>query len=176
MDVNEVEGILLEKEKQMDEYIRSERGVVRLCSKSIKEVHKGNLAEAKKLAEEARTKMGELPKLPCRRRHVEQEYAEAIALIAIYEGKEIPGHTGMGVSPEAYLLGLLDCVGEIKRLIVEKLRKGERKEAEAYFVSLEKLYGEVESLHFSSALVPELRRKQDVARMQTEDARSKLIK
>ncbi len=176
MDVEEVEGILLAKEKEVDEHIREERGIVRLCSRSIKEVHRGNLQGAKELAGETRRKMDALPALPWRRRHIEQEYAEAIALIFVFEGKEVPGHKEMAVGPEAYLLGLLDCIGEIKRLLLESLRKGDTQKAESYFMKMEQIYEEVGRLHFSSALVPELRRKQDVARMQVEDARGKLIK
>jgi len=41
---------------------------------------------------------------------------------------------------------------------------------------MSEIYEEVGHLHFSSALVPEMRRKQDVARMQVEDARGKMIK
>ncbi len=176
MDVGEVEKILLGKEKNLDEYIREERGLVRLCASSIKEVHRGNLEKAKELAGKAKEGIGALPAVEWRKRHVEQEYAEAIALISVFEGNEVPGHTEIGVGPEAYLLGLLDCIGELKRLVFESLRKGEREKAERYFVKMSEIYEEVEHLHFSSALVPEMRRKQDVARMQVEDARGKMIK
>ena len=171
-----MEKILLAKEKDVDEYIREERGVVRLCSRSIKEVHRGNLEAAKELAQETRGKMDALPKLRWRKRHVEQEYVEAIALICVFEEKEVPGHKEIGVGPEAYLLGLLDCVGEINRLLLEELRHGNKEGAEKYFARMEQIYEDVGRMHFSSALVPELRRKQDVARMQVEDARGKLIK
>ncbi len=176
MDIDEVEGLLLEKEKKLDEHIREERAIVRLCSHSIKETQKGNLEEAKKLAGDARKKMDLLPPLPCRGRIVEQEYAEAIAFIAVLEGQTIPGHKEIGVRPEAYLLGLLDCVGELKRVVFESLRHGDRAKAETYFAKMEEIYEGVGRLHFSSALVSELRRKQDVARIQVEDARGKLIK
>ena len=176
MDVEDVETLLLEKEAELDTHIKEERGVVRICARSIKEVHRGNMGEAKEFAAQARKGIDALPALAGRGRHVEQEYAEAVALISVAEGKEVPGHREMGVGPEAYLLGLLDCVGEVKRLIFERLRKGEREEAEALFLRMEKIYGEVGHLHFSSALVPEMRRKQDVARSQVEDARGKLIK
>jgi len=176
MDIEEVEKLLLEKEKNLDEYIREERAVVRLCSHSIKESQKGDLEKAKKLAEDAHKKMDLLPRIPCRGRHVEQEYAEAIAFIAVLEGQKIPGHAEIGVSPEAYLLGLLDCIGELKRVVFESLRHGDKVKAEEYFARMEEIYEGIGRLHFSSALVPELRRKQDVTRMQVEDARGKLIK
>ncbi|MEM4271963.1 MAG: hypothetical protein QXH30_00015 [Candidatus Bilamarchaeaceae archaeon] len=176
MDVPEIEKILLEREKELDAYIRDERGVVRLCAKAIKEVHKGNLAEAKELAARAKSGMEALPKIGNRKRAVEQEYAEAAALIAVAEEGGIPSSGEMGVEPEAYLLGLLDCIGEMKRLVVERLRRGEREAAERYFQRMEEIYDAVGHLHFSGALVPDLRHKQDVCRALLEDARGKLIK
>lgn len=176
MDVLEVEKILLKKEEELDLHIRGERGAVRLCSRSIKEVHRGNIEGAKKLADEARDAIASLPDLKDRKRHLEQEYAEAAALICIAEGREIPSHGEMGVGPGAYLCGLLDCVGELRRLVFESLRMGHREKAAGYFGRMEKIYEEVGHLHFSSALVPELRRKQDAARAQVEEARGKLIK
>lgn len=176
MDVSEAEKTLLEEERKLDEYLREERGVVRLCARSIKEVHRGDLGEAEALAREAGEQIGRLPKIEGRGRHVEQEYAEALALLSIAKGEEIQDYGKMGVSAQGYLLGLADAIGEIKRLIVECLRKGEREAAGRYFSRMEDIYGEIGHLHFSSAALPEFRRKQDVARMQMEDARGKLVK
>jgi translin len=176
MDVEEVEKLLLKKEEELDKYLREERGLVRLCSGAIKEVHRGNIEKAKELAGKAKEGFEALPAVAWRKKHVEQEYAEAAVLISIVDGKGVPGHAKIGVGPEAYILGLLDCIGELKRLVFECLRKGEREKAEGYFGEMEKIYEEVGHLHFSSALIPEMRRKQDVGRMQVEDARGKLIK
>ncbi len=176
MNVPEMEKVLLEKEKELDSYIRDERGVVRICAKAIKEVHNGDLAEAKELAARAKSGMEALPKIGNRRRMVEQEYTEAVAFIAVAEGGEIPSNHELGVEPEPYLLGLLDCIGEIKRLVVEQLRGGNREKAEHYFMRMESIYDEIGHLHFSGALIPDLRHKQDVCRSLLEDARGKLIK
>jgi translin len=176
MDVAKAEKTILEEERKLDEYLREERGVVRLCARSIKEVHRGNLDEAEALAQKAKEQMAKLPRIGGRQKHVEQEYAEALALIAVAKGEEVPDHTKMGVSAQGYLLGLSDAIGEIKRLIIEELRKGETDLAQGHFGRIEEIYGEIGHLHFSSAALPEFRRKQDVARMQVEDARGKLVR
>lgn len=175
MDVVDAEREVLEGEGKLDEYLREERGVVRLCARSIKEVHRGELGKAEELAGEARKAMDALPRIEGRGRHVEQEYAEAVALISIVKGEEVPAYKKMGVGAGAYILGLADAVGELKRLVFESLRKGERGKAQGYFGKMEEIYEEIGHLHFSSAILPEFRRKQDVARMQVEEARGKLI-
>ncbi|MFP3950005.1 MAG: hypothetical protein ACLFUZ_02825 [Candidatus Micrarchaeia archaeon] len=175
MDIEKVEEILLEKEKALDVYLREERGIVRLCAKAIKEVHRGNIEEAEQYVGRARDKFSLLPEIPkSRAKHSEQEYVEALSLIAIYKGEEVPGHEEMEVGPDAYLLGILDCMGELKRLMLECLRKGKKDNAEKYFSRMEEIYTETGHLHFSSALIPEFRKKQDVARIQLENARAKI--
>ncbi len=176
MDIENVEEILLEREKALDEYLREERGIVRMCAKAIKEVHRGNIEKAEEYVSRARDKFSLLPEIPkSRAKHSEQEYAEALSLIAIYRGKEVPGHKEMGVGPDAYLLGILDCMGELKRLMIESLRRGKKDKAEEYFSRMEEIYTETGHLHFSSALIPEFRKKQDVARIQLENARAKIV-
>lgn len=176
MDIEKVEEILLEREKALDSYLMEERGIVRLCAKAIKEVHKGNIDKAGEYVARAREKFSSLPEIPkSRAKHSEQEYVEALSLIAIYKGEDVPGHQEMGVGPDAYLLGILDCMGELKRLMLESLRRGKKEKAEEYFSRMEEIYTETGHLHFSSALIPEFRKKQDVARIQLENARAKVI-
>ena len=68
-----------------------------------------------------------------------------LALIAIVEKKEIPSDKKLGVMPESYVLGLLDCVGELKRMVFDKIRIGEIEEATRIFDVMENLY--LQSLH-----------------------------
>jgi translin len=42
-------------------------------------------------------------------------------LAAIVEQKEIPSDKKLSVMPESYVLGLLDCVGELKRITNEDI-------------------------------------------------------
>ena len=48
--------------------------------------------------------------------------------------------------PESYVLGLLDCIGELKRMVFDKIRIGEIDEAIRIFEVMEKLVSS--SLHF----------------------------
>jgi len=42
--------------------------------------------------------------------------------------------------PESYILGLLDCVGELKRMVFDKIRIGKIDEATRIFEVMENLY------------------------------------
>ena len=54
----------------------------------------------------------------------EQEFVEAACLIAVVEKKDIPSDKKLAVMPESYVLGLLDCVGELKEEFLMKCEQG----------------------------------------------------
>lgn len=179
LDIQEIEAGLMKKEAVLDEIIKKNREIVRLTANSIKEMHAGNLPAAKKLLSSAESQISilskETKKYGMDLNHVMQEYAEAKFLLAAIERKELPSSTDLGATPESYLSGLLDCMGELKREMYECLRKGKKKDAEYYFALMEKIYDGLLPLKFSGALLPDFRRKQDVARIQIEQARGELL-
>jgi translin len=107
--------------------------------------------------------------------HVYQEYAEARIVLSVIELKKIPSLAELKVPEVPYLNGLLDVIGELKREMYEALRRGNKPEAEGYFKLMEEIYDELLPLRFSNAILPEFRRKQDVGRMQIEQARGELL-
>ena len=159
--------------------IKNTREVVILSSQSIIAVHKQDLKSAKEKVKKAdnllkiqkKKALGEL------KRYVitpEQELVEAFSLIAVAEKKPIPSMDSMKVSPESYVLGLLDCIGELKRLTYDKIRTGDSKEAIRIFGIMEDLYQQLYPFAVFDKIVKEARRKLDVNRILVEDARSAL--
>jgi len=125
--------------------LKNTREIIILCSKSIIAVHKGDLKEGKKNLKQAEILLKKYKKKATGqlRRYLitpEQEFVEAACLIAIVEKKEIPSDKKLDVMPESYVLGLLDCVGELKRRIFDKIRVGQTDEATEIFDIMEDLY------------------------------------
>ena len=159
--------------------IKNTRQVVILCSQSIISVHKRDLKDAKNKANQA-SKLLKVYKKKASGdlvRYIttpEQELVEAYSLIAIAEKKPIPSINSLGVSPEAYVLGLLDCIGELKRFTYDKIRTGESKEAKRIFEIMEELYHSLYPFATYDKIVKEARRKLDVDRILVEDVRAAL--
>ncbi len=156
--------------------IKNMREPVRLCGRAIISVHKKEVVEARHLAAQAaeliashkKKAVGDL------QRHVilpEQELVEALSLIAIAERGDIPARDDLGVSPEAYVLGLMDCIGELKRLVFDRIRAGESADAQRVFGIMEDLYTALYPFAAFDKVLKESRRKLDVARILVEDAR-----
>mgnify|MGYP000405954029 CR=1 FL=1 len=102
----------------------------------------------------------------------EQEFVEAACLIAIVEKKDIPSDTKLAVMPESYVLGLLDCVGELKRRVFDEMRIGNIDEAIRFFEIMEGLYLQLYTFSLYDKVVKEARRKIDVNRILVDDVRS----
>ncbi len=177
--IKEVEKKLFADEKNLDTVMSENRKIVRCCSNAIKAMHSYQLDEAKKSLSEAKVGLDKLVKLqedfPAQLDHVFQEYSEACIVLCAIEEKKIPGYKELKVPAIPYILGLLDSIGELKREMYEALRKNKRKDAEKYFALMEAVYDELLPLRFSNAVLPEFRRKQDVGRIQIEQARGELI-
>ena len=179
LGINAINKKLSEKEKNLDIVLAESRKVVRMCSNSIKALHAYDLESAKKYLAEAEENLKAISKhanqFPAQINHVMQEYAEARIVISAVEFKKIPSYAKIGVPEIPYLLGLLDSIGELKREMFESLRRGNKHEGEFYFRMMEEIYDELLPLRFSNAVLPEFRRKQDVARQQIERSRGELL-
>ena len=157
--------------------IKNTRDVVILCSHSIIAAHKGDLRLAKqkiKNAELVLEKNQKKAKDDFKKYLItpEQELVEACSFLAVIENKEIPSLKSMKVSKESYILGLLDCIGELKRLMLDNIRKDKLKEANRIFNVMENLYLILYPFAMFDKIVKEARRKLDVNRSLVEESRA----
>ena len=157
--------------------LKNTREIIILCSKSIIAVHKGDLITGKNNLKQADILLKKYKKKATGglRRYLitpEQEFVEAACLIAIVEKKEIPSDKKLAVMPESYVLGLLDCVGELKRQVFDKIRIDDIDEATRIFETMENLYLQLYTFSMYDKVVKEARRKIDVNRILVDDVRS----
>ena len=170
----------LEKTNSKREFlIKNNRETVILCSQAIISIHKNDLNAAKKKIAKAKSELTKLKQKTGGNlvRYIitpEQEFVEAASLLAVIEGKEIPSVKSLNVSDESYILGLLDCIGELKRQVIDKIRVGDSKRATQLFDVMENLYLLLYPFASYDKIVKETRRKLDVNRMLVEETRSVL--
>ena len=157
--------------------IKNTRDVVILCSHSIIAAHKGDL----RLAREKIMEAGKVLKVNQKKAKnnfkkylitPEQEFVEAHSFLAIVENKEIPSLKSLKVSEESYILGLLDCIGELKRFVLDNIRNDQLKKAEMIFNVMENLYQALYPFAMYDKIVKETRRKLDVNRILVEETRA----
>jgi translin len=177
--IGRIVKILEKEEREQDELLKLSREIVRGCSVAIKCIHSKEIKECERqmdIVERLVKKMGGVEGFENIRLQAYQEYVEARVLLSVIERKETPTDDELKVPFKAYLLGLLDCVGELRREMLEELKRENRKKAEYYFSKMDELYEALLPVRFSNSLIPNFRRKQDVARMQIEQARSEMLR
>ena len=157
--------------------IKNTRDVVILCSHSIIAVHKGDLRLAKQKLKKAEVVLKKNQKKAGDKfqKYIitpEQEFVEAHSFLAVAENKEIPSLKSLKVSEESYVLGLLDCIGELKRLVLDNIRKGQLEKADRIFDVMENLYQTLYPFALYDKIVKEARRKLDVNRILVEETRA----
>jgi len=92
-------------------------------------------------------------------------------VLGIAKNKSFPSLGEMNVSSQSYLLGFLDSIGEIKRMIYDKVRLGNYKEAEILFIQMQEIFNAIYPFAVYDNFVSGIRKKLDVCRILIENTR-----
>ncbi|KON31216.1 hypothetical protein AC482_01565 [miscellaneous Crenarchaeota group-15 archaeon DG-45] len=171
------------REKARDEVLSRARRARMLSKQAILLIHNGALSEAEEKIREARRLLGEAE--PYVEEHAElagfnevrataEEHAEASILHGLKASGAFPAPEEVGVPLYAYVLGLGDVVGELRRDALEAMRVGDLEAAEADLGVMEDIYLSLISLEEVSLLLEGIRRKLDIARGVIERTRGEL--
>jgi len=157
--------------------------VIRLCSSSIRSMHRGDLDAAEKLMNEAAAGLGTIRDLLKDHQDVryagfvdgaEQEYAEARSVYSITTRHEILTPEEVGVELVNYLAGLGDTSGELRRYILDLIRNGRAEEGTYFLGMMEEIHYLLMLFDYPDAITRGLRRKSDLARSMLERTRGDL--
>ncbi len=179
INVDKIIKELTSREQQNDAVISAARPIIREIANAIKLIHEERLDEAEKTAKDSKTKVLALPKSDYNSHLFDpiwQELAEIHIVIAIVRKKPVPTFESLDMPIQPYLNGLCDAIGEIRRKMLESLKAGDIESAKYLFESMSSIYESTLPIRFSSSLLPNFKRKQDVARAQVEQARSELLR
>ncbi|WP_424356913.1 haloacid dehalogenase [Methanocella sp. MCL-LM] len=106
--------------------------------------------------------------------NAQTEYAEVSILNAVLHGENIPSPDQLNVDYAAYLNGVGDTIGELRRHILDQIRTGRPEEGEQYLDLMDELYTELMSFDYPDAITHGLRKKTDVARSLIERTRGEI--
>ncbi len=155
-----------------EELFSTSRKITFLSKLSIMAIHRDDFSNAKEKLSEAEKmlkKMNDLTSIHQElitgsMRIAYQEYAEAKIFLKIVEHDIFPTPHEINIPTIEYLLGLADAIGEFRRRALDSLRKNRSEIAEISLQYMENIYLELISLEGAYRLIPELRRKCDIAR------------
>ncbi|MBA7609305.1 hypothetical protein ES703_16494 [subsurface metagenome] len=159
------------------------REVIRNCSQAIRAVHRqefeqavGLLKTARSLLNEAEQTVADYDELNYTGffRDAQKEYAEGSVLLSVVNGKPVPSPEELGINDAAYLNGLGEAVGELRRYLLDSMRQGDVSRGEELLRVMDDVYSVLVTIDFPDALTGGLRRTTDMVRGVLERTRSDL--
>jgi translin len=149
------------------------RELVRACANSIRAVHRRDFALAEQLLEQAHERNRQLCGLLPDTADIywagyvqdaQKELVEARCTLALVRGSALPDPPTLGVAPAAFVNGLAEAVGELRRYLLDMLRRGEVEGCERLLEAMDEIYSLLVTLDYPDALTGGLRRTTDSTR------------
>ncbi len=159
------------------------REAIRYCSNAIRALHrqefdkaKDSLLKARELISEAKNSISTCSELRNSGFlwNAQKEFAEGSITLALITKQGLPNPDELGVDYAAYLNGLGEAVGELRRYILDSLRKGDQSRGEELLQAMNDIYDVLVTIDFPDAITGGLRRTTDMFRAVLERTRSDL--
>jgi translin len=166
---------VLEAKNQARELaLTNSRATIRHCAHSIRASHRGEMDNARELIASAgnivaSTKDALLSTHPDIYwagyvQDAQKEYSEACIVLAVIADEPIPNAPTLGVEPAAYLNGLGEAAGEMRRYVLDIIRHGHAERSEYVLGVMEDIYSLLVTVDFPDAITDGLRRTTDMVR------------
>jgi translin len=171
------------KNAAREQALRWSRELVRTCATSIRAIHRREFSSAEGLLAEAHALNGQICSALA---HIgdlywagyvqdaQKELVEAVCTLALIKREALPDPGGLGVAPGPFLNGLGEAVGELRRYLLDSLRRGEVDGCEQLLGAMDDIYSLLVTLDYPDALTGGLRRTTDSTRGILEKTRGDL--
>lgn len=181
--IERIQGELGRKNTIRDLTLARSRELIRYCANSIRATHRHEYDRAEELLQEARAAAQTM--CDDARPYADvyyagylqdamKELAEAGITLALVSRRPLPDPDVWGVEYPAYLNGLGEAVGEMRRFALDSIRHGDTDEAERLLEIMDEVYSHLVTIDFPDAMTGGLRRTTDMVRGVTERTRGDL--
>jgi len=159
------------------------REAIRHCGNAIRAVHRQEFDQAKGLLQSARRLLTEAEQGISASgelgysgfvRDARKEFAEGSITLALVTGNRLPDPDELGIDAVAYLNGLGEAVGELRRYLLDSMRRGDLSQGEELLAAMDDIYNTLVTMDFPDAITGGLRHTTDMVRGVLERTRSDL--
>jgi translin len=156
------------------------RSAGRACGNAIRALHRYEIDNAKQLLDEAqsdvddaRAALADYPDILYAGfvHDAEKELAEARITFALVTDAPFPSPEELRIPPSAFVKGMAEAIGEIRRHILDLMRRNELKRCEELLGAVDDMYYLLVSMDYPDGITMGLRRLTDVARSIIERTR-----
>lgn len=159
------------------------RTAIRYCANSIRATHRQEFLSAEELLSQASTLIAEMANDLQDQADIfyagfvqdaQKEYAEAATFVAVAQNRPLPEAEELGIGWAPYLNGLGEMVGELRRYVLDQLRRGNINQGEVFLRHMDDVYALLTTVDFPDAITLGLRRTTDSTRGILEKTRGDL--
>lgn len=159
------------------------RTLIRQCANTIRAIHRHEWTEAEQLVASATATAAELrSRLDLHpaifhagySQDALKEYAEARLTLALVRHLPLPTAADIRVEPAAYLNGLAEAASELRRYLLDSLRRGDTSDCERLLSAMDEVYSLLVTVDYPDAVTGGLRRTTDALRAVLERTRGDL--
>ncbi len=168
--------VLDAQDQQREASMKAGRDVRRDATTAMRLLHQGKTAEAAELLAPLKQTASQLSEQESQFRFIRdqlQEYAEGALLLALYQGQPLPTPEDLGISPQSWLLGLSDLIGEVRRMIMRMDPLHHSEAQQGWLSVMDELWSVINIFDHPDAILP-IRSKQDQMRSIIEKTRSEV--
>lgn len=181
--VNRITDDLTRRNQIRDITLQRSRELIRFCANSIRATHRHEYDEAEQMLEEARQAAATM--VADARAYADiyyagylqdalKELAEAGITLAVVTDRPLPDPDDWKIEYPAYLNGLGEAMGELRRFALDSMRRGDIAESERMLNVMDDVYSYLVTIDFPDALTGGLRRTTDMVRGVVERTRGDL--
>jgi translin len=159
------------------------REAIRFSANAIRAVHRNDFVTAQDLVGKAGTQVATAKKSLEGHADIyhagfvhdsQKEFAEASITLALISGRDLPTPQSLDVELPAYLNGMGEAVGELRRHLLDTLRSGDVEQCETWLRAMDEMYSVLVTVDYPDAMTGGLRRTTDSVRGILEKTRGDL--
>ena len=159
------------------------REVVRFSANAIRAVHRGEFEDARDLIGKGDARLREAGHIQETSPQIfnagfmndaRKEFTEANVTLAVISGAKIPTISALKVDAGAYINGMAEVIGELRRYILDALRRGAIDGCQELMDIMDEMYSVLVTIDFPEGVTSGLRRNTDAMRGVLERTRGDL--
>tara|TARA_B100000029_G_scaffold3972_1_gene4700 strand:- start:796 stop:1443 length:648 start_codon:yes stop_codon:yes gene_type:complete len=174
---------LTERNRDREQALAVSREVIRFSANAIRAVHRGDFDAARELIGKGAARLQEADHIKNSSPQIfnagfmndaRKEFTEANVTLAVISGSDIPSIKDLGVDAAAYINGMAEVIGELRRYILDALRRDAVDGCQEFMDIMDEMYSVLVTIDFPEGVTSGLRHNTDAMRGVLERTRGDL--
>ena len=174
---------LTDRNRDREQALSVSREVIRFSANAIRAVHRGEFEDARELIGRGEARLKEADHIKVANPSIfnagfmndaRKEFTEANITLAVISGSDIPSIDDLKVDAGAYINGMAEVIGELRRYILDALRRNAVDGCQEFMDIMDEMYSVLVTIDFPEGVTSGLRHNTDAMRGVLERTRGDL--